>query len=415
MTMASSTGRVRLRAARAFLDGRMHSGGIMLDIVDGVITEIGRGVASVPGIDEIDLGDRTLLPGLIDAHTHFLGISTDHYDSLLWERLDYRAARAAGEAYRLLLSGFTSVRCLGSPVSLSLSRAIREGHLIGPRILSAGQSLCATNGTWDIVHADRRVADLQEMLVDGVDSLRLAVRERIRGGAQVIKVGLSRGHVTDHAHGWGDDPTRTEVTYSQAELDTIVAEAHGAGLKVSAHAIGDAPVRAAVQAGIDIIEHGFGIDDDTRAMLASARIPIVTTFTGLALSRDQNARQGTDPVGTAIQTSHLERMRTDFAAGRAAGIVYALGSDLIGDPAQPQTAAVEEFVTASAWGMTPTEALLAGTAVAAELLGIANDVGSIRVGARADLVACRADPTQSIAALREIDFVMSDGIIRRND
>ena len=147
-----------LVAERLFADGKVTAGGVAVEVRDGKIAWSGaRTAARLAGAEVIELGDRTILPGLIDAHLHFLGISTDHYDSLLFESHVYRALRAAGEAERILRAGITSARCLGSPVSPTLARAIREGHLVGPRIIASGQSLCATGGTWDIVEADRRV------------------------------------------------------------------------------------------------------------------------------------------------------------------------------------------------------------------------------------------------------------------
>lgn len=410
-----------LHAERAFLGDTIVAGGVAIVVRSGRIERVVTGVQTgaavdVPGPRVVhDLGDRTLLPGLIDAHTHFLGIATDHYDSLLWERLEYRVVRAAGEARRLLMTGVTSTRDLGSPCGPALSRAVREGLIEGPRILAAGESLCATNGTWDIVAADRRVADLHAMLVDGVENLRLAVRDRVRSGALVIKIGLSRGRATDHLHGWGDDPTMQEVTYSAAEIEAVVDEAHASGLKVSAHCIGDGPVRAAIRGGVDVVEHGFGVDDETRRMLVDVGVPVVTTFSGLALGCDATDRRGQDPEGVAVQRGHLTRMRADFDAGRAAGVTYALGSDLIGDPDQPQTAAIGEFSRAVAWGMSPVEALVAGTSTAAQVLGLSDAVGALEPGLEADIVASPGNPSRDIDELERIDFVMTGGVIRRHD
>jgi imidazolonepropionase-like amidohydrolase len=410
-----------LHAKRAFIAGRTVAGGVAVVVRAGRIERVLAGVAS--GIDvEVggprvvhDLGDRTLLPGLIDAHTHFLGIATDHYDSLLWERLEYRTARAAGEARRLLMAGVTSTRDLGSPCGPALSRAIRDGHLEGPRIIAAGESLCATNGTWDIVAADRSVADLHAMLVDGGDNLRRAVRDRVRSGALVIKIGLSRGRATDHSHGWGDDPSVQEVAYTDDEIRAVVDEAHRSGVKVSAHCIGDGPVRSALRNGVDVIEHGFGIDDETRRMIVDAGRPVVTTISGLALGCEASARRGDDPLAVQIQHGHLARMRADFEAGRAAGVTYVLGSDLIGDPDQPQTAAIGEFARVVEWGMSPVEALIAGTTAAADVLGLGSSIGALEPGMAADVIACPGDPASDIRELGKVDLVMSDGVIRRHD
>jgi imidazolonepropionase-like amidohydrolase len=405
---------VLLTAERMFLDGKIRGGGVGIEVTGDRIAWVGsRDEAAARGTDQTtDLGDRTILPGLIDAHMHFLGIDVDHYESLLIDSHVYRALRAAGEAERILRAGVTSVRCLGSPISPTLGRAISEGWITGPRVIASGQSLCSTGGTWDIVHADRRVVDLQDMLVDGVDNVRKAVRDRIRDGALVIKVGLSRGKRNDQSHGWGDDPTLQEVAYSRAEIEAIVDEAHASGVKVSAHCIGDGPVGAALDAGVDVIEHGFGINDETRARVASTGTPVITTFSGLVRSRAANAAAGASESTLAIADRHLARMKADFQAGIAAGVSFVIGSDLIGWPSQPQTAVLEEFALAVEWGFSPAEALVAGTVRGAEVLGLAGEIGELRAGFAADIVACAGDPTIDIAALKSIDFVMTAGVTR---
>ena len=243
-----------------------------VSVSDGVITYAGprSDLPEDPEATTVACGDRTLMPGLIDAHVHFFGVDTLNTERLFTEHEAYRALRAARDAGALLDAGYTAVRCLGSSVGPHLARAVNDGIVRGPRIIAAGQFICSTAGTWDATALPREVVERLDLYADGEDQCRAIVRRRIRSGAGVIKVGISSGAIEDHIRSWGDRPHDQKVVYSVPEIRATVEEAHRLRVKVSAHAIGDDAVRSAIKAGVDIIEHAHGITSETRDMLAES-------------------------------------------------------------------------------------------------------------------------------------------------
>ncbi|WP_018182491.1 metal-dependent hydrolase family protein [Kaistia granuli] len=381
-----------------------------------VLVEAGRIVAVGPdaavprpaGVATADLGDATLLPGLIDAHMHTFGMPSTGLGALNTEREPYRALRAAGELRELLEAGFTSARCLGSSVGPDLRRAIDEGHVEGPRLVVAGQFISSTGGTWDAPPLPSSWGRAQTAIADGVDEIVQTVRERARAGADFIKLGLSKGGVQDRYHAWGDDPHAQVTTYSVEEVRAAVDEAHRNGMKVSAHAIGTAAVNLALDGGVDVIEHGYAIDDETRARLVDEGKIVVTTISQLHFHRAAYDAFHYPDWERDVYERHWQAMRRDFELGLQAGIRFALGTDLIGKPTHPLARAAKEFELAVEWGMSPDEALRAGTIGGAEALGIAAETGSLDMGKSADLVAV-AGGLSDLADLARPIFVMKQG------
>ncbi|MCB8883599.1 amidohydrolase family protein [Acidisoma cellulosilytica] len=403
---------LRLRAAR-LLDGKGSD--LLLNaavLIDGDrILAVGPDADLPPsdGQQVIDLGDATLLPGLIDAHMHTFGLPSTGLGALLIEREAYRALRAAGELRRLLQAGFTSARCLGSSIGPDLRRAIAEGHVPGPRLVAAGEFICSTSGTWDSGPTPLSLAKERGLVADGIDGVRNAVRTRVRVGADFIKLGLSKGGVGDRYHAWGDDPYRQVTAYSLEEVQAATDEAHRNGLKVSAHCIGDAPVRLALDGGVDIIEHGYGITAETRQRLVDSGKIVVTTIAQLFFHRAAYAPFHYPQWEIDAYERHWAAMRHDFTLGYAAGIRYALGTDLVGEPTHPLAVAAKEFELAVAWGMRPADAIKAGTTIAAEALGIAEQTGSIEVRKLADIIAVAGNPLDDIAVLQRPSFILKGG------
>jgi imidazolonepropionase-like amidohydrolase len=386
-------------------------------IVGDRIREIGhQEEISIPqGTEIVDLGDRTIMPGIVDAHMHFFGVPSNQLHLLASEDPSYRALRAAGEARKMLHAGITAARCLGSSVSPSLRRAINEGHVPGPRIVAAGEFICSTDGTWDHIGLPVDWVESLDMLADGVEAVRQIVRRRIRQGATVIKVGLSKGVIDDKYHAWGDDPFQQVASYSLEEIRSLTAEAHRNQLKVSAHCIGDEAVRNALEGGVDTIEHGYGIGDDTRQMLVDQNALVVSTISQLYFHN-----RAADPFHypdwqRALFQRHLDAMRAGFEASLKAGVRFALGTDLIGYPTHPQNMAAKEFELAVQWGMTPMEALVAGTRTSADALGLEAHIGTLEVGKLADIIGFAGDPLKDITALQRVDFVMLGGEVVRLD
>jgi imidazolonepropionase-like amidohydrolase len=249
------------------------------------------------------------------------------------------------------------------------------------------------------------------MLADGVEGVREIVRRRIRQGANVIKVGLSKGGVDDKYHAWGDDPFQQVASYSLDEIQALTQEAHLNKLKVSAHCIGDEAVRNALDGGVDVIEHGYGITEDTRKRLVDNNALIVSTISQLYFHQQAAEPFHYPEWERKVYQRHIDAMRADFERNLTVGVRYALGTDLIGYPTHPQDMAAKEFELAVAWGMNPLQAIVAGTKVSSEALGMDNLIGTIEVGKLADIIGFSNDPLKDITTLQRVQFVMQGGEI----
>lgn len=380
-------------------------------VLDGRIAEIGHRdqVQGPAGTRVFDLGPRTIMPGMVDAHMHFFGVPSHQLHRLPTEREAYRVLRAAGEARMMLEAGITAARCLGSSVGPDLCRAINEGHVLGPRILASGEFICSTDGTWDHISLPIDWARSLDMIADGVEAIRAIVRRRVRRGAGVIKIGLSKGRNTHHNHAWGDDPNDEVEAFSLEEVRALVDEAHLNKLKVSAHCIGDAAVRNALDGGVDVIEHGYGITENTRRRLVDENAMVVSTISQLYFHEMAFDEFHYSPHERVVYGRHIEQMRIDFEKSLKAGVRYALGTDLVGNPTHPQSAGAREFEFAVQWGMNEMQALMAGTAVSAEAMGLADKIGTLEKGKYADIIALDGDPLKDITELQRVQFVMLGG------
>lgn len=384
-----------------------------------VLVEDGRIVAAgeaarldVPAdVEMIELAGATLMPGMIDAHMHTFGVDSMKLGTLSTEKESYRAARALCELKEMLQAGFTAARCLGSTIGPQVRRVIEEGFAEGPRMKAAGAFISSTSGTWDSSGVPLAMARAGGELADGPDALIRAVRERVRDGADFIKLGLSKGGVHDRYHAWGDDPLAQVTCLNLGEVKAAVDEAHRNGLKVSAHAIGEAAVRLALDGGIDIIEHGYGISAETRSRIVAEGKTVVTTLSQIHFHRAAYEPFRYPDWERAVYERHWEFMVRDFKLGLEAGVRFALGTDLVGAPTHPLKEAAMEFVLAVELGMKPEDALRAGTIIGAQVLGIEKQTGSIIVGKCADLVAVAGDPVADIATVRRPLLVIKDGRI----
>lgn len=362
-----------------------------------------------------DFSKYTVMSGLIDAHIHFFGVPSTKLDDLMTAPEAFRSLRAAREAKEMLYAGITAARCCGSSISPSLKRAIDLGLIEGPRLVVAGQFVCASNGTWDHIKVPVQAMREAGMLADGPDQLRQKVRERIREGAGLIKIGLSVGAVGDEYHAWGDDPDKSVTSYSLDEIRAATDEAHKNRIKVSAHCIGNEAVINAIETNVDTIEHGYPIDDKTRSILAERKI-IVTSTAAQLYCHNKSADEFFYSEGEKkLFAIHEASMRNNFEQGLKFGMKYALGSDLIGPPTHPQTLFYKEFEIVNTWGMSNMEAIIAGTRVSAEALGLDDLIGTVEKGKIADLIVLDSNPLQKIQALKNVIFVMKSGTIVRDD
>jgi imidazolonepropionase-like amidohydrolase len=364
---------------------------------------------------EIDLGDVTLLPGLMDMELNLLIGHPGGPDGLpnpmhgVQDDPVYRTLYGTVNARTTLLAGFTTVRNLGLMVKtggymldVALQRAIDQGWVDGPRIIPAGHAITPYGGHLDPQVFQRLAPGIMplsvaEGIANGVSEVRACVRYQIRHGAKVIKVSASGG-VMSHSTGPGAQQ------YSDEEFEAIADEAHRASIRVAAHAAGDSAVRACIRAGIDCIEHGFLATDETIQMMVDHGTFLVsTTYLTEAMAIERAAPE--------IQKKAAEifpRAQAMLPKAIAAGVKIACGTDA---PAIPHGQNAKEIVALVRRGMTPMQALRAATVTSAELIEMDDELGRLTEGYLADIVAVPGDPSQDITTTQDVRFVMKDGRI----
>jgi len=366
------------------------------------------GVGGEPEGEIVDLGDLVLLPGLMDMEVNLLmgGRGETGLASSVTDDPATRVLRAVGNARRTLRAGFTTVRNLGLFVKtggylldVALGKAIDKGWVDGPRIVPAGHAITPTGGHLDPTMFSAFMPDvlhltIEEGIANGVDEVRRAVRYQIKYGAQLIKICVSGGVMSlTGAPG--------AQHYSDEELRAIVDEAHRRGLKVAAHTHGAEAVRHAIAAGIDCIEHGFLIDDETIAQMVEARTWLVPT-TRLADAMDVSKA---DPALQAKAAEMFPKARLSVKAAYDAGVRIAVGTDA---PAIPHGRNADELVALVERGLKPIDVLRAGTVNAAELID-ADDRGRLAPGLLADIIGVPGNPVDDITVTQDVRFVMKGG------
>ena len=382
---------------------------------NGKIAEVLNGHQSGPaGATLIDLKDKFVLPGLIDSHVH-LDSDAGGNAGLIEAVTDSpaRAAyRAAGNAKKTLMAGFTTVRNLGdgSGATLALRDAVAAGELPGPRIIDAGKSISTTSGHMDgtlSLSEDLHASIGQENLCDGVESCRQAVRKQIRRGVDVIKIATTGGVNSRIGAGLGRQLFDDEV---KALVDT----AHLYGKKMAVHAHGEDGINAALAAGADSIEHGTMLDDTSIKLFKSSGayyVPTLSTVNGYIerLAKDPNAYP---PAVLAKVKWRIEVTGKSLAKAYPAGVKIAFGTDA-GVSKHGKNA--DEFELMVKHGMPASAAIQAATMSAATLLGVDKEVGSLEPGKSADLIAVVGDPTADVTVLKSVRFVMKDGRVFKNE
>jgi imidazolonepropionase-like amidohydrolase len=375
-------------------------------LIDGNrISEVGKNLSIPANAEVIDLSAATVLPGFIDAHTHLLlqgDITSEEYEEQIYkESMPYRTIRAVAAARAALMNGFTSMRDVETEgamyADVDLKKAINKGIIPGPRLWVSTRALSVTGRygpsdySWEL--------DLPKgvQIVDGPAECLKAVREQVANGADWIKLYADSRYYIDKDGGISSMPNFTDE-----EMRTIVSEAHRLGKKVAAHAIGRNGIKMALDHGCDTIEHGDGFDDTLIA---------------------QAIRQGVYWCPTMLVTEYVAPGRGGIwvkmlpmlgvAVGKAAkaGLKIALGSDAGGFPWTMNQAG--EFGLMVKAGMSPMQAIHAGTRVAAELLGQFQNIGSIEKDKLADLVAVSGNPLDDISTLERVFFVMKDGVVQK--
>ncbi|RZE10592.1 metal-dependent hydrolase family protein [Streptomyces albidoflavus] len=396
-------------------DGLADAPGGVLDVwvEDGRVRAVGVGLTPPPGTERIDLTGHTLTPGFMDCHTH-VAIDPDLTRSLLGSSAA-AALRAVPVLRTLLDHGFTTIRDLTCAdvayTTLALRDAVAAGLVVGPRMLVAPHLISARGGHGDFSGAldDQRQGHdrvLEMAAADGPDEIRTRVRQEIRAGADWIKFAASGGFSSP-----SDDPSRP--TYSQEEMDTLVATAADLGVPATPHVYSDEGVRRAVRAGVRSVEHGNLASAATLAMIEEAGVFLVPTlYTILADARrvDDDAYWATRPPYKRRKFREFHDALVGAAAHLAASEVkIAFGTDA---GMFPHAENWREFPALVSAGISPLRALKAATSVAAELLQL-DDLGVIAEGRTADLVAMPGDPFTDIEVTGRVDFVMKGGVVHR--
>ena len=407
---------IAIRAAR-LIDGRADApvANAVVLVQGGRITAVGSDLPIPSGATVIDLGGSTLLPGFIDVHTHLLS-NMDGTDLMHQDLEALRIVATQSTAERALLgaklgredleAGITTVRDLGNSGmngDVALRKAINRGWVTGPRIFASTRALAAPGGQFGTLTPEAQGLVGQEYaVIDGPQSARQAVRQAFYDGANCIKVIVN---------GSGAD-------VSLEEMKAIVEAAHGAGLKVAAHAIGDRATRIAAEAGVNSIEHAYVVPDDVLQLMAAKQIYLVPTDQTLTTLEALEFGARTPTPDERAQT---EKELSGYVRGNSArlqrairmGVPIAFGSDMyLSTPTLTRgQASLATFDAYAAAGMTPMQIIRAATSSAAQLLGFDAQIGTLERGKLADIIAVPGDPLHDVATLQRVQFVMKDGVV----
>ena len=403
-----------MKAARLF-DGKsdvLRTHGVVV-VQGSKILAAGSDLPIPAGAEVIDLGDATLSPGFIDAHTHLTGESTDDWKQQFVDRfrreLAERAIESTVHARKVVEAGFTTVRDVGSEdlLDVGLRNAIARGLVPGPRMLVSVHALGARGGHADEtgLRHDLLVRELgpAEGIAHGPDGFREAVRYQVKYGADVIKFCASGGVLS-----LADEVDTPQL--SPEEMSALVNEAHRLRKKVAAHCHGDRAAREAILAGVDSIEHGSFLTEETLALMKERGTYLVPTLLAGDWLGDKLEKL---PKEIAVKArAALAARSTMFRNAVRLGVRIGFGTD---SAVSPHGINAREFALMTGLGMPPLAALESATSANAELLGIAAKVGTLEPGKLADVIAMPGDPTRDITTTERIHFVMKEGITLEHD
>ena len=409
---------IALKAARMF-DGKSNAliqNGVVIVQGDKIV-DAGSNLQIPSGVEVIDLGEATLSPGFMDAHTHLTADFSGNYNERRLQQLDLnvseQAIRATAFARATVEAGFTTVRDLGSRfvashefVDVALRNSINKGIIVGPRMLVATKGIGATGGHFDPTSGFRdflfgREPDCTDGIANGPDEIRKAVRFEVKNGADVIKAAVSGGVLS-----LADEVDTPQLT--PAEMAALVDESHRLRKKVAVHCHGDQAAREAIEAGVDSIEHGSFMKAETVTMMKKRGTFLTPTLMASEwiMSKIDDYPQVLQLKAKAATAARSEMFRNAVKMG----VKISFGTDAA---VYPHGQNAKEFKLMVDLGMTPIDALKSATANDAELLGIAQKVGTLEKGKLADVIAMPGDPTSDITASEHVSFVMKEGKIVR--
>jgi len=406
-----------LKAARLF-DGKSDSLAMpgLVVVQDGKIAGVGASASVPDGAEVIDLGDATLLPGFIDAHTHLTMMYREDYTKAMLDALQKpipeMALDASVNARVTLMAGFTTVRDVGSEhyLDAGLRNAINRGVVPGPRMLVAVHAIGATGGHCDETGFREGVLGKEtgpeNGVVNGADEARRAVRLAHKYGATVIKTCATGGVLS-----LADAVDTPQLT--QEELNALVDEAHALRLKTAAHAHGAEGAKRAIRAGIDSIEHGSFLDDEDLNLMKNKGTYYVPTLMAVqGLTEQIEKGVAIPPAIRPKAEAAIAAIHQTFQRAIAKGVKIGLGTDAA---VYPHGRNAEEFHQMVDLGMKPIAALKAGTSADADLLGLADKIGTLESGKLADVVAVPGNPVENIRQTEHVFFVMKEGKIFKNE
>ena len=392
--------------------------GKLLDTKTGIVLEkqfvllngnrvVSVGPTAFKADSTIDLSDYFVMPGMIDCHTHVLlqgDITQEDYDvQVLKESIPYRTIRGVKSAERALMNGFTTIRDLGTEgagyADVDIKKAINAGVIPGPRMLVATLAI-NTTGHYPIKTSEyawelKMPKGVQE--ITGADEARRAVREQLEHGADWIKIYSDRGYIKQP-----DGNYRALSNFTLEEMNAIGSETIGSRKNFAAHAMTRDGIIAAVNAGAKSIEHGLGMDEESMQLMAAKGV-----FWCPTLFVNEFVAEGRAKLGSPINLMFSKSIPETFKKAVKLGVKIAYGTDIGGyDWSLPQAKDFSYFVS---WGLTPIQAMQTATVHAAELLGQVGQIGEIKSGALADIIALKQDPTKNIESLQNIDWIMKDG------